>query len=135
MENRMARSTNTQQMNLTVLSSSAGDLDAYERGMRRFWRILMVVFTCLVAGIFALALGQFVHAWQTGAPHDWSDFSDSVRDVLGLSPLVALPASIQKTIQYGRLALQARDAAIAGEDDLAPVSSVQPQPLAGFELS
>ena len=131
----MTRSTNAQQVNLTVLNSSASDLDAYERRMRRFWRILIVVFICLVVGIFALAIGQFVHAWQSGAPHDWSDFSESIRDVLGFSPLVALPASIQKSMRYGRLALQARDAAIAGNDYLAPVSDEQPEPLSGFELS
>jgi hypothetical protein len=135
--NRMARSTNTQQVNLAVLSGCVSDLDAYERYMRRFLRIFMIVFTCLVAGIFALAIGQFVHAWQSGAPHDWSNFSESVRDVLGLSPLtlIALPASIQKTMRQGRLALQARDAAIAGNDYLAPVSDEQPEPLSGFELS
>ncbi len=106
-----------------------------ERRMQRFGRIFIVVFTCLVAGIFALAIGQFVHAWQSGAPHDWSNFSESVRDVLGCSPLIALPASIQKAVQYGQLALRARDAAIAGNEYLAPVSDEQPEPLSGFELS
>jgi hypothetical protein len=134
---RTGRIMKTWRASVSALSEPSGDIDAYERRFRRIWLLAVVGLTRIFAGALAIVAVDLVRAWQTGSPNDWDSFKDSAFDALRISPLTLLASANVFDSHLGtvRLAFQVRQAAIGGDETLAPRSGVQPEPLAGDGLS
>jgi hypothetical protein len=99
--------------------------------------IFAILFLILYSGMLALAIWNLLDAWRTGRAEDWRDFWDNVRHTPTLLyPVLifSIPGIWRLTFESVRRVIEARQAAVAGDELRAPVSQQQPATTEGDDL-